>query len=296
MTCVTDFGPPEVGLRNAAIADVTYWIGITFGYIQTADREQRAGTVRIESDTGTAIEPAVKSPLIRFAVREKLTMAWSGINDSEDETTLLNKNSKPRYLILATGIATWIGLCACAGGRSTIPSDSCPIPAVGVSEYMIGTGDSLQIVVWRSVELSATVPVRPDGKITTPLIDDMQASGKTPSQLAADMEEVLAEYLRSPEISVIVSAQGSANQVQVVGQVLTPQAISYRDNLRVLDVIVAVGGLTDFAAGNRTNLVRSVDGTQVECRVRVKDIMAGKLSENIKVYPGDVIVVPETRF
>jgi polysaccharide export outer membrane protein len=161
---------------------------------------------------------------------------------------------------------------------------------------VIGPGDTLQIVVWRNEELSTTVPVRPDGKITTPLVDDINASGKTPSQLAMAMEEVLAEYLRTPEVSVIVTGQGAANQIQVVGEVTNPQAISFRDDLRVLDVIVAVGGLTDFAAGNRTNLVRQTATGQVECRIKVKDLMSGDMSQNIPLYSGDVLVVPETRF
>lgn len=193
-------------------------------------------------------------------------------------------------------LATALLLSSCASTGLSVPAAECPVRNFGVNEYIIGTGDALQIVVWRSEELSTTVPVRPDGRITTPLIDDMRAAGKTPSQLAADMEEVLGEYLRTPEVSVIVAEQGTANQVQIIGQVISPQAISYRDNLRILDAIVAVGGLTDFAAGNRTNLVRSVNDQQYECRVRVKDLLSGNMADNIKVYPGDVIVIPETRF
>lgn len=193
-------------------------------------------------------------------------------------------------------IATALLLSSCASSGPTVPAAECPVPQLGVTEYIIGPGDALQIVVWRSEELSTTVPVRPDGRITTPLIDDMRAAGKTPSQLASDMENVLSEYLRTPEVSVIVADQGAANQIQIIGQVISPQAISYRDNIRVLDAIVAVGGLSDFAAGNRTNLVRSVDEQQVECRVRVKDLLSGDMTDNIKVYPGDVIVIPETRF
>ncbi len=186
-------------------------------------------------------------------------------------------------------------LAACAGGP-TIPAEQCPVPRASLEDYVIGPGDSLQIVVWRNEELSTTIPVRPDGKITTPLVDDMVASGKTPSQLGADMEEVLGEYLRTPEVSVIVTQQGVTNQIQVVGEVASPQALSYRENLRVLDLVVAVGGLSDFAAGNRANLVRQTANGQVECRVRIKRLMAGDMSQNINVYPGDVLVIPETRF
>ncbi len=187
-------------------------------------------------------------------------------------------------------------LVGCAGGGPTVPADQCPAPIDGSSEYFIGPGDMLQIVAWRNDELSATVPVRPDGRISTPLVDDMVATGKSPSQLAADMEAVLAEYVRTPEISVIVTAQGAANQIQVVGEVVSPQALSFRDGLRILDVVVAVGGLTDFAAGNRTNLVRQTQSGQAECRIRVKDLLSGDMSQNVFVYPGDVVVIPETRF
>jgi polysaccharide export outer membrane protein len=184
----------------------------------------------------------------------------------------------------------------CASGGGTVPAEFCPSPSEQSSEYIIGPGDALNIVVWRNEELSAAVPVRPDGKLSTPLIDDMEASGKTPSQLAIDMEEVLSEYLRTPEVSVIVTGQGAANQVQIVGEVAGPQPMSYRNGLRVLDLMVAVGGLTEYAAGNRSNLIRQTQTGQAECRIRINDLMSGDMSQNIDVYPGDVLVVPRTRF
>jgi polysaccharide export outer membrane protein len=124
----------------------------------------------------------------------------------------------------------------------------------------------------------------------------MQASGKTPSQLGADMETVLGEYLRTPEVSVIVTGQGAANQIKVIGEVNNPQPLSYRTGLKLLDVLVAAGGLTDFAAGNRASLVRQTETGQIECLVRLKDLLSGDMSHNIGVYPGDVLVIPETRF
>jgi polysaccharide export outer membrane protein len=184
----------------------------------------------------------------------------------------------------------------CASGGNLVEARNCPAPEVDIEDYSIGVGDRLNIVVWRNDELSASVPVRPDGKISTPLIDDMQAAGKTPSNLAENMEDVLGEYIRTPEVSVIVTGQGAANQIQVVGEVLQPQALSYREDLRMLDVIVAVGGMTDFAAGNRTKLVRQVSAGQVECSVRLKDLVSGDMAENVAIFPGDVIVVPESRF
>jgi polysaccharide export outer membrane protein len=187
-------------------------------------------------------------------------------------------------------------MAGCASSGPTVDASICPPPPDRSTEYLIGPGDSLNIVVWRNDELSAAIPVRPDGKISTPLIDDMQAAGKTPSQLGQDMEAVLGEYLRTPEVSVIVTGQGAANQIQVVGEVNSPQSLSYREGLKLLDIIVAVGGLSEFAAGNRANLVRQTESSQVECRVRLKDLVTGDMSQNIDVYPGDVLVIPETRF
>lgn len=189
-----------------------------------------------------------------------------------------------------------IGLGACASSGDTIPAGSCPQPEIAESEYRIGSGDVLEIVVWRNAELSTTIPVRPDGRISTPLVDDMQASGKTPSQLASDIESVLGEYLRTPDVSVIVTGQGSSNQIQAIGEILNSQPIPYRYGLKLLDVVVAVGGLTEFAAGNRADLVRAVDGKQVKCRVKLEDLLDGDISQNIDMYPGDMLVVPETRF
>lgn len=187
-------------------------------------------------------------------------------------------------------------LASCGSTGPTVAADLCPVPADRSKEYQIGPGDMLNIVVWRNAELSAVVPVRPDGRISMPLVDDMVATGKTPSKLAQDLESVLSEYLRSPEVSIIVTGQGPANQVQVVGEVVAPQSLSYRDGLKLLDVVVAVGGTTNFAAGNRANVVRHTEGGQTECRVRLKDLMSGDLTQNIDIYPGDVLVVPETRF
>jgi polysaccharide export outer membrane protein len=163
-------------------------------------------------------------------------------------------------------------------------------------EYKIGPGDQLEVFVWRSAELSVTVPVRPDGKISTPLVEDMVAAGKTPSDLARDMEVVLAEYLRTPKVNIIVAAQGSANQIQVLGEVNSQLSLPYRDGMRLLDVVVAAGGLGEFAAGNRAKLVRTSGQSKLDCPVRLQDLMEGDLSQNIEIYPGDVLIVPPSRF
>lgn len=164
--------------------------------------------------------------------------------------------------------------------------------------YIIGPGDSLEVFVWRNAELSSTVPVRPDGKISTPLVEDMVAVGKTPTQLARDIEKVLAEYVKSPQVNVIVTLPVSAfSQVKVIGQVLKPQSLPYRDGMTVLDALLSVGGLGPYAAGNRAKVVRTDAGKQTQISVNLEKIVdKGDMTQNIKLQPGDVIVVPETHF
>lgn len=166
------------------------------------------------------------------------------------------------------------------------------------SRYIIGPGDTLQVFVWRNSELTSSVPVRPDGKISTPLVEDMVAVGKTPSQLARDIEKVLQEYIRSPQVSIIVSNPMSTfSQVKIIGQVSKPQSIAYREGMKVLDAVLAVGGLAQFAAGNRAKVVRQENGKQKEIRVKLADLLnGGDLRQNIDLRPGDVLVVPESRF
>lgn len=187
------------------------------------------------------------------------------------------------------------------GPGSVNPSDS-QMPQMATSsvapDYRIGPGDTLQIFVWRNPELTQSVPVRPDGKISTPLVEDMVAVGKTPSQLARDVEAVLGEYIRSPQVNVIVTNPVSAfSQVKVIGQVANPQSLPYREGMRVLDAILAAGGLTEFAAGNRGKIVRKVDGKDTELRVKVEDLVnKGAMKQNLELRPGDVIVVPQSFF
>jgi len=187
-------------------------------------------------------------------------------------------------------------LLAALGSSSLVAQEGSSV-AVG-SEYIIGPGDSLQVFIWRNAELSATVPVRPDGKISTPLVEDMVAVGKTPSKLARDIEAVLSEYIRSPQVNVIVTnAVSTFSQVRVLGQVTTPQAVPYREGMTVLDAVLAVGGLGEFAAGNRGKIVRVVGGKQQEIKVRIGDLVnKGDVSQNLPLKPGDVLVVPESRF
>jgi polysaccharide export outer membrane protein len=166
------------------------------------------------------------------------------------------------------------------------------------SQYIIGPGDTLQVFVWRNPELSTTVPVRPDGKISTPLVENMVAVGKTPSQLARDMEKVLAEFVRSPKVNIIVTVPVSTfSQVKIIGEVLHPQAIAYREGMTVLDAILQVGGLGEFASGNRAKIVRSVDGKSEQIPVRLSDLVnKGDMKQNVPLKPGDVLVVPQSYF
>jgi polysaccharide export outer membrane protein len=166
------------------------------------------------------------------------------------------------------------------------------------NDYIIGPGDTLQVFVWRNPELTVTVPVRPDGKISTPLVENMVAVGKTPPQLARDLEGVLGEYVRSPKINIIVTTAASAfSLVKVVGQVMHPQALPYREGMTVLDAILAVGGLSQFASGNRARIVRIEHGQQTTIHVKVANLVnGGDVRENVSLKPGDVLVVPQTIF
>jgi polysaccharide export outer membrane protein len=172
-------------------------------------------------------------------------------------------------------------------------------PSVDPETYVIGPGDTLQVFVWRNPDLTTTVPVRPDGKISTPLVEDMVAVGKTPKQLARDIEKVLSEYVRQPTVNIIVTVPMGANsQVQVIGQVTKPGSVPYRAGMKVLDAVLAVQGLTTFAAGNRAKIERSgPNGQRQEIKVRLDALVnKGDMTQNLPLQPGDVLVVPESRF
>jgi polysaccharide export outer membrane protein len=194
-------------------------------------------------------------------------------------------------------VATLLVLAAC-GGDTTVTQAPTPEPSVQ-TEYRIGPGDDLQVFVWNHPELTVTVPVRPDGLISTPLVEDLKAEGKTPSQLSRDLETALAEYVRSPTVNVIVTSFVGAfsDQVRVVGQAGKPQALPYRANMTLLDVMIAVGGLAEYAAGNRAAIVRQENGKQLRIPVRLTDLLNdGDISANMQMHPGDVLIIPESRF
>ena len=188
-------------------------------------------------------------------------------------------------------------LSACT--KSYPPLEGGPPPALVSPNYIIGAGDNVDIFVWRNDELSASVTVRPDGKITTPLIEDVPASGKTPTQLARDMEKELEVYVKNPVVTVMVNGFVGpySEQVRVVGQATNPQALPYRDQMSLLDLMIAVGGMTDFADGNRSKVVRVVDGNWQEFGVRIDDLVNGAdISANVYMLPGDILIIPESWF
>ena len=186
-------------------------------------------------------------------------------------------------------------LSACAGQRyASAPTSA---GAEGYS-YVIGPGDALAITVWRNPELSITVPVRPDGKISTPLVEDLTAIGKDPSTLARDIEKALAKYIRDPVVTVVVSnfVGPYSEQIRVIGEAAKPQVLAYRQKMTLLDVMIAVGGLTDFADGNAATILRTADSNK-QYSVRLKDLVKrGDVSANVEMRPGDVLIIPQSWF
>ena len=168
-----------------------------------------------------------------------------------------------------------------------------------LNDYLIGPGDNVNIIVWRNPEVSMSVPVRPDGKITTPLVEDLQASGKTSTELARDIEKALAKFIQQPVVTVIVTGFTGTygEQIRVIGQAARPQALPYRRDMSLMDVLIAVGGVTEFASGNKASIIRKVDGKLQKMPVRLNDLIKdGDISANTPMRPGDVLVRPESFF
>lgn len=166
-------------------------------------------------------------------------------------------------------------------------------------DYLVGPGDEVNIIVWRNPEVSMSVPVRPDGKITTPLVEDLPASGKTATELARDIEEALSKYIQEPVVTVVVTqfVGPFSEQVRVIGEAAEPQALAYRENMTLMDVMIAVGGMTEFAAGNRSRIVRNINGKQMQFNVRLDDLIRdGDISANAPILQGDILVIPESFF
>ncbi len=212
----------------------------------------------------------------------------------------MNKLVELSRVAIAGAATVLLAACSAIGGEDLAAAPSTAASAAEASpDYLIGPLDELEIFVWRAPELSTNVTVRPDGRISTPLVEDMVASGKTPSELSRDLEESLRRYVKKPEVTVIVSNFSSTfdQQVRVLGEAQQPIALPYQAGMTVLDVMVAVGGLTEFAAGNRAVLIRGKGAERESYRVRLDDLLRkGNISANVPVLPGDVILVPESAF
>ncbi|RVT87732.1 XrtA/PEP-CTERM system exopolysaccharide export protein [Inhella crocodyli] len=199
-----------------------------------------------------------------------------------------------RVLAAAAVVSTaWLTGCATA--------DLPPAPAnaeVDNYSYIIGPGDTINVVVWRNPELSTATPVRPDGKIAAPLVDELKVAGKNSIEVARDIEKVLSKYVRDPVVTVVVTGFVGpySQQIRVVGEAAKPQFLPYKQDMTLLDVMIAVGGLTDFADGNSATILRSAEGNK-QYSVRLKDLIKrGDVSANVQVRPGDILIIPQSIF
>lgn len=212
----------------------------------------------------------------------------------------MNRFAKEKFvmirLFVLTGLILTLSSC---GGGSTSASNTVQANQSENDNYIIGAGDGLQVFVWGHNDLSTTIAVRPDGNISTPLVEDMRAAGNTPTELARAIEVALSEYIRSPTVTIIVQQFVGEfdRQIRVVGQATEPMSLNYRSGMSLLDVMIEVGGLSEFASGNRSKIVRSRNGNEEVINVRLKDLLnKGDMSQNIKMLPGDVLVIPESVF
>lgn len=202
---------------------------------------------------------------------------------------------KPVWHVVA--VLTVAGLAGCSNTPTYPPA---PVQTAPYDwSYLIGPGDNVSVFVWRNPEVSGNFPVRPDGKMTMNLVEDMPASGKTPSQLARDIEKSLSKYIQEPIVTVIVGGGVGPfdQQIRVVGEAAKPQALNFREKMSLIDLMIAVGGLTDFAAGNKAYILRTQDGKQSQLGVRLEDLLrGGDIRANVEMRPGDVLVIPESLF
>lgn len=209
----------------------------------------------------------------------------------------LNFATAGRHFVAVTLAAVLAALAGCASTGPTHP----PAPPTVTSHdytYIIGPGDSLNIIVWRNPELSMAVPVRPDGKVAAPLVDEIVAQGKTSVELARDIEKVLSKYVRDPIVTIMVSGFVGpySEQIRVVGEAARPQFLPYKNKMTLLDVMIAVGGLTDFAAGNQATILRGAEGNK-QYAVRLRDLIKrGDVSANVEMRPGDILIIPQSFF
>jgi polysaccharide biosynthesis/export protein len=200
------------------------------------------------------------------------------------------------FAVRAVALAAAIVLAACSSKPVVPPIDKANENG---TDYLIGAGDSLTIFVWRNPELSTGVPVRPDGKISTPLVEDVVAIGKTPTQLARDLEERLKKFVRDPIVTVIATGFVGTfdEQVRVIGEASQPRAVPYREDMTLLDVMIQVGGLTKYAAGNKAVLIRKINGTDLTIPAKLDSIIKdGDIRYNFKMQPGDTLIIPQSSF
>jgi polysaccharide export outer membrane protein len=201
-----------------------------------------------------------------------------------------------RALRLMAHLFAGAALVACSSTPDFPPA---PVSAATPDyRYIIGAGDSITVFVWRNPEVTTTVPVRPDGRIAAPLIDEIMAQGLTPSQLAREVEKELAKYIVDPQVTILVTSFVGpySEQIRVVGEAARPQFLSYKQNMTLLDVMIAVGGLTDFADGNGATILRTSEGNK-QYSVRLRDLIRrGDVSANVDVKPGDILIIPQSFF
>ena len=203
-------------------------------------------------------------------------------------------------VLLAANMLMFLG--GCATQYPLLPSAQGIPPSTTSPEnyrYLIGPGDTFSIFVWRNPEVSSSVIVRPDGMITTTLIEDLPVTGKTPTQVAREIEKALARFIKDPMVTVMMSGFVGpySEQIRVVGEAAKPQALPYRQRMTLLDVMIAVGGLTTYAAGNQATIVRMVDGKQRQFNVHIDDLIKdGDISANVDMLPGDTLIIPESWF
>lgn len=213
----------------------------------------------------------------------------------------MQRNTSGLMRTLATRLVLAVSVLAMAGCAGFSSPAYPPAPAMASSttyNYVVGPGDVLNINVWRNPELSATVPVRPDGKVSAPLVDELVAQGKTSQEIARDIEKALGKFVRDPVVTVIVTnfVGPYTEQIRVVGEAAKPQFLAYRQKMTVMDVMIAVGGLTDFADGNKATIVRAADGNK-RYSVRLRDLIKrGDISANVEMLPGDVLIIPQGWF
>jgi polysaccharide biosynthesis/export protein len=210
---------------------------------------------------------------------------------------MVQSHPYPHAAVVAAALG--VAVCLCTAPR-VFAQDPAPPKETVSPNYVIGPGDTLNVFVWRNPDLTTNVQVRPDGKISIPLANDIQAVNKTPSQLATDIEAKLSEFIRSPDVTVIVNGFGIGaydNQIRIVGAgAVKPQSIPYRDGLTLLDVMIEVG-LAEFAAGDRAKLVRRANGEDQEIAVRLNRLVnKGDLRQNLVLQPGDVLIIPQSKF